>query len=87
MKGNGSIESIALLISKDKTIAEARTMLHRLFTGDCIVSMQNGDDFYDRGYGFVLDYYSKDRNHIMKLIEDIGFLIDYDEMSDWDVME
>lgn len=83
MRDEMSIKSIALLISKDKTIAEAKTMLHRLFSSDYIVSMQNGDDFYDKGYGFILDYYSKDHKHIMNLIKEIGFEIDYDEMNDW----
>ena len=80
------IESIALLIPKDRTIEQAKGMLYAIFDGDNIVS-RSDDEFEDRGYGFVLDYYAKDRNHIWKIIKDAGFVIDKETMAEWEVEE
>ena len=80
------IESIALLIPKDRTIEQAKGMLDAIFDGVNIVS-RSDDDFEDRGYGFILDYYAMDRNQIMKIIKDTGFVIDRETMADWGAWE
>ena len=78
------MESIALLIGNDKTIEQAKKMLDALFDGKNMVSKQE-DDFTPRGYSVVVDYYSKDRNHILKVVRDAGFTIDTEYMAEWDV--
>lgn len=79
-----NIEAVALLITKDKTIGQAKEMLDTLFDGKNLVSISE-NEFEDRGYGFVLEYYAKDRNHIWKIIKDAGFVIDKETMAEWEV--
>jgi len=78
------IDSIALYIDKDCTLRTANNMLDTMFDGKNPVSILE-PEITPKGYCFTVQFYAKDRHLIKRLIDSIGFGIDYEAMADWEV--
>lgn len=81
--------NLALYIEPEKTIREAGQMMNSLFVqndlGICIISNLRIDE--EMHLCLMIEFDSENTDRVIKLVKEIGFKEDWDEMNEWEVEE